>query len=65
MKYRRKQSVKKAIKATNIKNRVSIRERSQEADGTRFGDWEMDLIVDVFAHKLLTLTERSTNFIVY
>lgn len=58
-----KQSVKKVTKATNIKNRVSIHERPKEADGTRFGDWEMDLIVDVFGHGILTLTERSTNFI--
>ena len=65
MKYRKKQSVKKATKATNIKNRVSIHERPKEADGTRFGDWEMDLIVDVQGHGILTLTERSTNFIVY
>ena len=30
---------------------------------TRFGDWEMDTIVDSFGHVILTLTERSTNFI--
>lgn len=38
MKYRKKQSVKRPTKATNIKNRVSIHERPKEADGTRFGD---------------------------
>ena len=35
----------------------------QEADGTRFGDFEMDLIVDSFGHAILTLTERLTNMV--
>lgn len=50
--------------AKNIPNRVSIHERPKEADGTRFGDWEMDTIVGP-GNKgaILTLTERSTNFI--
>ena len=30
----------------SIKDRVSIHERSKEVDGKRFGDFEMDLIVD-------------------
>lgn len=47
----------------NIPNRVSIHDRPAEADGKRFGDWEMDLIVDTFGHAILTLTERSTNFL--
>lgn len=50
-------------KATNIANRTSIHERPAEADGKRFGDWEMDTIVDSYGHAILTLTERSTNFI--
>ena len=50
-------------KATNIANRTSIHERPVEADGKRFGDWEMDTIVDSFGHAIVTLTERSTNFI--
>ena len=29
-----------------IKDRLSIHERSKEADGKRFGDFEMDLIVE-------------------
>ena len=29
-----------------IKDRVSIHERSKDVDGKRFGDFEMDLIVD-------------------
>ena len=46
MKYKRKASHRHETKATNIRNRVSIHERPAEADGKRFGDWEMDLIVD-------------------
>ena len=47
-----------------IANRTSIHERPAEADGTRFGDWEMDLIVDGHNHAILTLVERSTNMMV-
>ena len=36
---------------------------SKEADGKRFGDWEMDTIVDSYGHAILTMTERSTNFL--
>lgn len=41
MKYIRKSKGYHVTKATNIKNRVSIHERPQEANGKRFGDWEM------------------------
>ena len=46
-----------------IKGRVSIEERSPYADGTRRGDWEMDLIVGA-GNKgaMVTLVERSTGF---
>lgn len=47
----------------HIPNRVSITERPKEADGTRFGNWEMDLIVDRQQHVILTLVERSTNML--
>lgn len=64
MKYRRHIRIRKATKATNIPNRVSIHDRPAEADGARFGDWEMDLIVGKGQRSaLLTLTERSTNYI--
>lgn len=63
MKYRRKASRKHETKATNIKNRMSIHDRPAEADGKRFGDWEMDLIVDKDSNAILTLVERSTNFL--
>lgn len=63
MKYKRKASRRHETKATNIRNRVSIHQRPAEADGRRFGDWEMDLIVDWGGNAILTLTERSTNFL--
>lgn len=62
MKYKRKASHHHETKATNIKNRVSIHERPAEANGKRFGDWEMDLIVDKASNAILVLMERSTNF---
>ena len=61
MKYTQKTSRKHETKATNIKNRVSIHERPKEADGNRFGDWEMDLIVDKDQNAILTLVERSSD----
>ena len=64
MKYHRRHSKAKETKATNIKNRKSIHERPIEADGKRFGDWEMDLIVDSNSNAILTMIERSTNYLV-
>ena len=62
MRYKRKRkTARKPTKATNIPNRASIHQRPPEADGRRFGDWEMDLIVDSRHRAILTLTERSTN----
>lgn len=61
MKYNKKTSKKHETKATNIKNRVSIHQRPPEADGTRFGDWEMDLIVDKEQNAILVLAERSSD----
>lgn len=63
MKYRRSSVKRHETKATSIRNRVSIHERPAEADGKRFGDWEMDLIVDKDSNAILTLVERSTNFL--
>ena len=62
MRYKRKRKPgSKPTKATNIPNRTSIHQRPTEADGRRFGDWEMDLIIDSRQRAILTLTERSTN----
>ncbi|MBQ8098977.1 MAG: IS30 family transposase [Bacteroidaceae bacterium] len=61
MKYSRKPSRRHVTKTTNIRNRVSIHQRPVEADGTRFGDWEMDLIVDKDQNAILTLVERSSD----
>lgn len=63
MKYRKKKAGRRETKATNIRNRTSIHQRPPEADGRRFGDWEMDLIVDGRQNAILTVTERSTNFL--
>lgn len=47
---------------TLIPNRISIHERPKEADGKRFGDWEMDLVVGKGQKSaVLTIIERSTN----
>ena len=63
MKYRRHKWRHKATKATNIPDRVSIHDRPKEADGRRFGDWELDLIVGKGQRSaLVTITERSTNY---
>lgn len=63
MKYRRPPSHGHQTRTTNIRGHVSIHERPEEADGKRFGDWEMDLIVDAWQNAILTLAERSTNFL--
>lgn len=50
-------------KYTTIKNRVGIEQRPPEADGSRFGDWELDLMSDSEGKNFkLTLVERSTLF---
>ena len=36
---------------------------SRAAGGKRFGDFEMDLIVDPHNHAILTIVERSTNLL--
>ena len=62
MRYRKKRRAeRRPTKATNIPNRVSIHQRPPEVNGKRFGDWEIDLVVDSRQRALLTLTEMSTN----
>ena len=63
-KYNRKNKKRgKPTKATNIPNRTSIHDRPTEADGTRFGDWEMDLIVGKGGYgAILVLVERNTSY---
>lgn len=60
---RRQKGDRRPTKATNIPNRISIHDRPKEADGTRFGDWEMDLIVDSCGHAILVLLDRLTGFV--
>ena len=50
-------------KASPIACRTSIHQRLKEANGKRFGDFEMDLIVDHYNHAILTIVERSTNML--
>ena len=60
---RRHAAERKPTRATNIACRTSIHDRPAEADGKRFGDFEMDLIVDAYGHAILVLVERLTNFV--
>ncbi len=49
--------------APYIRDRVSIHERPPQADGSRFGDWEMDTIVGQTGKEVIvTLVERRTNY---
>lgn len=51
-------------KRTMIPDRVSIHQRPPEADGKRFGDFEMDTIVGGNNQgAILTIVERSTNML--
>ena len=62
LRYRRREKKQlRQTKATNIPNRTSIHERPAEANGKRFGDWEMDLIVDSRQRVILTLVERTLH----
>lgn len=63
MRYRRHQARPyKTAGKSMIPDRVSIHDRPAEADGTRFGDWEMDLVIGAEQKSaILTIIERSTN----
>ena len=60
---RRSKGERRPTKASNIANRTSRHDRPAEADGKRFGDFEMDLIVDAYGHAILVLLERMTGFV--
>lgn len=64
MKHRRHQEKKsKAAGKSLIPNRVSIHDRPAEANGQRFGDWEMDLVMGKDnKSQVLTLYERSQSY---
>ena len=59
LKYRRRPKYKRFP----IAERTSIHSRLEQVDGKRFGDFEMDLIVDAHNHAILTIVERSTNML--
>lgn len=63
MKYRRHQAKPyKTAGKSMIPDRVSIHDRPVEAYGTRFGDWEMDLVIGKGQKSaVLTMVERSQN----
>lgn len=63
LKYRHHTAPKRKTAGKSlIPNRVPIQDRPPEADGTRFGDWEMDLVVGKGQKSaVLTIIERSTN----
>ncbi len=63
--HRRKSDPYKSASARNIRNRTSIKDRPTEANGNRFGDWEMDLIIGKNGFQaILVLVERSTGYVI-
>ena len=62
-KYNKKRKAERKPTKSTIRNRTSIHDRPPEADGSRFGDWEMDLIIGKNGYGAIrVLTERSTNY---
>lgn len=63
MKYRHHTNQKRNTAGKSlVPDRVSIHERPEEANGKRFGDWEMDLVIGKEqVSAVLTIIERSTN----
>ena len=54
---------KRTVMKSKIKDRLSIDEHPIIANGKRFGDWEMDLIMGKKNNgAILTLAERSVGF---
>lgn len=64
LKYRRHVKIARKTKVRHIPDRTSIHDRPAEANGRRFGDWEMDLIIGKEQKSaMLTLCERSKNYL--
>jgi len=62
---RRRTNPYKSASARNIPHRTSIKDRPAEANGKRFGDWEMDLIIGKNGYQaILVLVERSTGYVI-
>lgn len=63
MKHRHhQQKLYKTAGKSMIPDRVSIHDRPAEANGKRFGDWEMDLVIGAGQKSaVLTVIERSLN----
>ena len=64
LKYRHHVKVSRKTEVRNIPDRKSLHDRPAGADGRRFGDWEMDLIIGKGQKSaILTLCERSRNYL--
>ena len=64
LKYRRHVKIARKTKVRHIPDRTSIHDRPAEANGRRFGDWEMDLVIGKGQKSaMLTLCERSKNYL--
>lgn len=64
-KYRHHKRRYRKTDARYIPDRVSNHARPPEADGKRFGDWEMDLIIGKEQKSaILTLCDRSVNYLI-
>ena len=63
LRHKLKHRSRALINNYTIPGRLDISERPPEADGTRFGDWEGDLILGPENKgAILTLTERLSNY---
>lgn len=63
--HRSKANPYKKASARNIPDRTPLSERPVQADGKRFGDWEMDLIIGKNGFQaILVLVERSTGYVI-
>ena len=64
LRYRRRSKLSRATKVRNIPFRTSIHDRPPSEDVCHKWEWEMDTIVDGYGHAILTLVERSTNYVI-
>lgn len=64
LRHRGKHRKRPIGKCPQIPDRISIHERPKEADGTRFGDFELDTIIGKDGKgAIVTLVDRKTNYL--
>ena len=64
LRHRGKHRKRPVGKCPQIPDRISIHERPKEADGTRFGDFELDTIIGKDGKGVIvTLVDRKTNYL--